>query len=361
LPDFTRIIRDGYVEILGRAADAEGLAHYNRLMNGELTEAQMREALLRSPEYAEKNPIRRIVRVNGRLLLVDNEPLKQFTLFAAGLRSDATLTQLFEQARALGYNCARVGSETADWDREDTPPTPGGRRDILDGLHGPEPGTSEQIENLNRVVRVAARERMALEVCVSFTMKGRPFARQMEHVRRTAAALKGEPHVFFTAINEPWVHTTLSVSQVNRLLRALLEEAPERLRGVDEEGDLAPEFRYDATICDFIAYHWPRGPGWEQAPGLAGTVARWSKPVLLNETQCYQSEAEVEEFGQHPLCQTNREGFVQLMESIYDKQGFGCYHSVWGIRSEAPGFAPDVRDLGRTEATESKLRFLRAT
>ena len=58
-------------------------------------------------------PVR--VTVSGRGFFVDGEPVRQFTLFAAGLRDEATLTSLFRQARALGYNNARVGSETADW------------------------------------------------------------------------------------------------------------------------------------------------------------------------------------------------------------------------------------------------------
>jgi hypothetical protein len=57
MPDFTRIIQETYQEILGRPADPDGLAHYNQDMNQGLSEAQLRENLLRSPEYAIKNPI----------------------------------------------------------------------------------------------------------------------------------------------------------------------------------------------------------------------------------------------------------------------------------------------------------------
>jgi hypothetical protein len=54
--DFFPIIDDAYREILGREADSRGLLHYNGLMNRGMSEARMREALLRSPEFAEKNP-----------------------------------------------------------------------------------------------------------------------------------------------------------------------------------------------------------------------------------------------------------------------------------------------------------------
>jgi hypothetical protein len=56
MPDFSRVIRLAYQRILGREPDPGGLAAYNELMNGGTSEAAMRESLLRSPEYTEKNP-----------------------------------------------------------------------------------------------------------------------------------------------------------------------------------------------------------------------------------------------------------------------------------------------------------------
>ena len=56
MPDFSPIITEAYQEILERNSDPTGLANYNRLMNQLMSEAEMRESLLRSPEYAAKNP-----------------------------------------------------------------------------------------------------------------------------------------------------------------------------------------------------------------------------------------------------------------------------------------------------------------
>ncbi len=56
MPDFSPIIQSTYQEILGREADPGGLAHYNGLMNRGMSEARLRESLLRSPEFAQKNP-----------------------------------------------------------------------------------------------------------------------------------------------------------------------------------------------------------------------------------------------------------------------------------------------------------------
>jgi hypothetical protein len=56
MPDFSPILHEAYEEILERRADPQGLRNYNRLMNQGMSEAKMRESLLRSAEYAMKNP-----------------------------------------------------------------------------------------------------------------------------------------------------------------------------------------------------------------------------------------------------------------------------------------------------------------
>jgi len=56
MPNFANVITLAYLRILGRPPDPGGLDNFNRLMNAGLTEAMMREALLRSPEYAQNNP-----------------------------------------------------------------------------------------------------------------------------------------------------------------------------------------------------------------------------------------------------------------------------------------------------------------
>ena len=58
MPSFRPIIRHAYREILRREADRGGLEDYNRRMNAGLAEEDMREDLLRSDEYARKNPLR---------------------------------------------------------------------------------------------------------------------------------------------------------------------------------------------------------------------------------------------------------------------------------------------------------------
>jgi polysaccharide biosynthesis protein PslG len=56
MADFGPIIREAYLEILEREPDPGGLAHYRGLMNAGLSEAALREQLLRSAEFRERNP-----------------------------------------------------------------------------------------------------------------------------------------------------------------------------------------------------------------------------------------------------------------------------------------------------------------
>jgi len=60
MPDFSPVITQAYLRILGRSPDPSGLASFNQNMNEGLSEAEMREALLRSPEYAESHPDRAV-------------------------------------------------------------------------------------------------------------------------------------------------------------------------------------------------------------------------------------------------------------------------------------------------------------
>ncbi len=56
MPNFGRVISLAYMRLLKRAPDPGGLASFNDAMNQGMSEAMMREALIRSPEYAQKNP-----------------------------------------------------------------------------------------------------------------------------------------------------------------------------------------------------------------------------------------------------------------------------------------------------------------
>ena len=66
MPDFSPIIAQAYLRILGRSPDSGGLAAWNTRMNQGLSESGMREAFLRSAEYAQKHPDRASARARRR-------------------------------------------------------------------------------------------------------------------------------------------------------------------------------------------------------------------------------------------------------------------------------------------------------
>lgn len=55
-PSFTKVITQAYRELLDRDPDPTGLAVYQQAMTNGLTEAALRESLIRSVEYLNKNP-----------------------------------------------------------------------------------------------------------------------------------------------------------------------------------------------------------------------------------------------------------------------------------------------------------------
>ena len=50
---FEHVIRQAYLDILRREPDELGMVHYSKLLVEGLTEATMRESMMRSDEFAE--------------------------------------------------------------------------------------------------------------------------------------------------------------------------------------------------------------------------------------------------------------------------------------------------------------------
>jgi hypothetical protein len=77
MPDFSPVITQAYLRILGRSPDPSGLASFNQNMNDGLSEAAMREALLRSPEYAQNHPDRAVREGGARAAKGRSRPRKR--------------------------------------------------------------------------------------------------------------------------------------------------------------------------------------------------------------------------------------------------------------------------------------------
>jgi hypothetical protein len=86
MPHFARVIRDAYLEILEREADRGGLTSYNGQMNGGMSEAAMREALLRSTEFASRNPDPGLTERLGLNVHIPSDPIIDDVTRGLGMR-----------------------------------------------------------------------------------------------------------------------------------------------------------------------------------------------------------------------------------------------------------------------------------
>jgi hypothetical protein len=86
MPDFSPIIRIAYEEILERAPDPQGLSSYNRAMNQGLSEAGLRESLLRSAEFAANHPDQPLASRIGLNVHIPSDAILQDVGVGLGIR-----------------------------------------------------------------------------------------------------------------------------------------------------------------------------------------------------------------------------------------------------------------------------------
>lgn len=86
MPNFRPIVRDAYLEILRREPDSGGLEHYNMRMKQGVSEADVRETLLRSNEYAQKNPFRPLASRVGLNVHIPSNPILNDVAQNVGVR-----------------------------------------------------------------------------------------------------------------------------------------------------------------------------------------------------------------------------------------------------------------------------------
>src|SRR3990172_4343954 len=111
MPDFSPIIAEAYREILGREPDPSGLDFYNGRMNAGLSEAALREILLRSDEDLRKNDGFRPLVVDGAF----NFEWRGYTSFGLFGRPLEGRVSWVERGVAEGRTVFRAFSDTSFW------------------------------------------------------------------------------------------------------------------------------------------------------------------------------------------------------------------------------------------------------
>lgn len=331
MPDFSPVIADAYREILGREPDPGGRSFYNGRMNAGLSEAALREILLRSDEYRSRHDGFRPLVVRGAF----NFDWFGYTSFGLFGRRLPERVAWVERGVNEGATVFRAFSDTSFWPSDPLlDRVPKHRAVDGSGLH---PSASHL-----QLVRETVREAMApfdavLEYVIlvtQFESDGGPLFRRFPetetYVLEVMEALEDLPNVVFELGNEVEAHGKgWNVARVNRMLREIRRRWPHvivscsRGRGPDTEfGD------YVYPEASWANIHYPR----RDFPELSFGWPRFGGPVVDDEPE-FSPRTTVEAYDRH-------------FELIRERGGFMTVHS------EA-GFVTDPND-------DSDLELLRA-
>jgi hypothetical protein len=242
-----------------------------------------------------------VLGVAGDRLTIDSKPrfLTVISYFDA-LRADALTSDLDFIRRELGFDAIRVFPNWWGYDRK-ARPCPAPRDDTLfDAQGNVRSGPLDRLHTLLRETRARG-----LIVDLSFTREtvagDMPVEAYQRALQRTAFLLREYRHVVFDLQNErdldrPAMH--LTPPQVRALRDAVKDPArgdPRRLVVASTTGSSPPivgdEQNAAGTVgfvktaeLDAVAFHDPRGPGWEtRVPTVVRELRRAGRPVYLQE------------------------------------------------------------------------------
>jgi hypothetical protein len=315
MTNFRPIVDDAYQDVLGRNADPGGLTFYNRRMNEGLSEADVRETLLRSPEYAARNPGFRPLVIDGRF----NFDYYGYTSFGLFGRSLDERKAWIERGVEEGITVFRVFSDTSFW-----PPDP-----LLDqvpkhravdasGLHP----SSFHVDTVTETVLEAIAPLGAiLEYVIlvtQFEANGPLFRRFPEtesYVFEVLEAFHGLPNVLFELGNEVDIHGKgWGVPRADRVMRQVRERWP--FVAISCSSGRPPDPVYGAYVYESASWgniHYPRSG----FPELDFGWPTFHAPIVDDEPEFYPT--------------TSIEDYVRHFELVREQSGFMTVHSETGF------------------------------
>jgi len=341
VPDFRSIVRDAYRDILSREADPEGETHYNAQMNLGLSEADLRETLMRSPEYADRHfGFRPLVLANR--FNFDFFGYTSFGLFGRTLEERKRWVQ---RGVDEGVSVFRAFSDTSFW-----PPDP-----LLDRVpkhravdeSGRHPAAAH-LQTVRQTVRQAIAPLGAvLEYVILVTQfedRGPLFRRFEEtetYVLETMQALHDLPNVLFELGNEVDIHSKgWDDARVNRLLRQIRNRWP--LVSISCSSGRVPDGSYSDFIypeASWANIHYPRG----RFPELDVGWPHFRGPVVDDEPEFYP--------------RTSIDAYVRHMKLVEEQEGFMTVHSESGFVTD-PADTADIPLLRALQSARSPgVRF----
>jgi hypothetical protein len=315
MPDFSPIIRIAYLEILQREADPGGLAFYNGRMNEGLSEADLREILLRSEEYARKNQGFK-PEVIGKGFNFDYFGYTSFGLFGRSLRERI---EWVERGVSEGVVVFRVFSDTSFW-----PPDP-----LLDrvpkhravdatGMHPSE----EHIRIVQETVREAfVPNRAVMEYVIlvtQFEVNGplfRKFRSTENYVYEVMNRLHDLPNLIFELGNEVDIYGKgWDPNRVNGVLRKVKERWPTNIISCSSGEEPDPAFGdYIYPEASWANIHYPR----RDFPELTFGWPVFNGPIVNDEPEFYP--------------RTSIDAYVRHYDLVLQQNGFMTVHSETGF------------------------------
>lgn len=248
---------------------------------------------------------------------------------------------------------------------------------------GPRHGTKKWEKDLIRMLEITARtKKMWVQLIPTFTHKQRDKGSQEANIAYFNAMFdrvndiveEGDyKHVFYEVFNEV-VHPLSQHIKDEDVLAMFyhIKAQTDRHVGTDHGGGRAGDFwqgRYPYIwrgISTYIAFHTPRNPEPSLKVMLAGqSKYKYVKPVLVDETVAYASDAIIKKWGlkgKGTIAMmgygTERERKNQVIKHLRDINALGWqefYHAVWLIICDEFGWIPK-REIIEGELKEASLK-----
>ena len=337
MPDFSPIIQIAYQEILERSADPAGLSFYNAQMNAGMSEADLRETLLRSEEYARNN-LGFQPRVIGRSFNFDYVGYTSFGLFGRSLEERIAWV---ERGISEGVVVFRVFSDTSFWPSDPLlDRVPKHRAVDSTGRHP----SREHVRTVRQTVRQAfVPYRAVLEYVILVTQFEQfgPLFQRFEatenYVFDVMERLNDLPNTIFELGNEVDIQGKgWEPDRVNRVLAEVRQRWPQVIISCSSARE--PEAAYGQYIYPEASWgniHYPR----RDFPELSFGWPRFDGPLVDDEPEF--------------LPRTNIDEYVAHQALVLEQRGFMTAHTDEGFVTDPTlqGDLPLLRALAAGRAS----------
>jgi hypothetical protein len=321
MPNFAPIIQNAYQEILERSADPGGLSFYNTQMNAGMSEADLRESLLRSEEY-ERNNLGFRPRVIRRMFNFDYIGYTSFGLLGR-LRQDRI--RWVERGVSEGVVVFRVFSDTSFWPSDPLLDRVPKHRAVDDTGRHP---SREHVRTVRQTIRQAfVPQRAVMEYVILVTQFEQfgPLFQRFEatenYVFEVMQRFNELPNMIFELGNEVDIQGKgWEPDRVNRVLAEVRERWPHVIISCSSAREPEPAYgNYIYPEASWGNIHYPR----RDFPELSFGWPRFNRPLVDDEPEFFP-RTNIDEYVTHQALVLERNGFM----TAHTEEGFICDPTV---------------------------------